>query len=108
MASVVAPEPADRAGSLSGVRLIAGYVAVVGFLAAAVIVSISGGHGRHAAPGVAGFWSSQNACLGKSFKLDQSGSFVDLSGGPSGKLRIRHDRLSGTAGCLGGGTAAVS
>ena len=93
---------------LGGMRLVAGYVAVFAFLAAAVAVSLSAGHHRHAAPAVAGFYSSQSsACLGKTFRLDQSGEFVDLGGGPSGKLRLRGDHLKGTAHCLDGTSAPL-
>ncbi len=104
-ASVV---PAEKTDSLKGARLVAGYVAVGAFLAAAIATSIGIGHGRHAEPSVAGFYSSSSACLGKSFKLDQSGQFVDLSGGPSGKLRLRSGHLTGNAHCLTGGTAALN
>src|SRR5439155_7079027 len=53
------------------------------------------------------FYKSASTCLGKDFKLVQSGEFVDLSGGGSGKLRLRHDHLRGTVDCASGGTAAV-
>src|SRR6266702_4059877 len=98
---------ADRVQPLGGVRLIAGYVAVFAFLAAAVAISLSVGHHRHPAPAVAGFYSSTSACLGKSFKLEQSGQFVDLGGGPSGKLRLRSGHLTGKVHCLTGGSAAL-
>jgi Kef-type K+ transport system membrane component KefB len=88
-------------------RLVTGYAAVFAFLAAAIAISLSAGHHRHAAPAVAGFYSSSAACLGKSFSLTQSGEFVDLGGGPSGKLRLRGDHLKGTAHCLGGTAAAL-
>src|SRR5882672_2090448 len=107
MASTVGVEPLERVEPLGGVRLVAGYVAVLGFLVAAITVSLSAGHHRHAAPAVAGFYGSSSACLGKSFRLDQSGEFVDLGGGPSGKLRLRGDHLKGTAHCLGGTAAAL-
>ena len=98
---------ADKVVPLGGVRLIAGYVAVFAFLAAAIAISLSVGHHRHPAPAVAGFYSSTSACLGKSFKLEQSGQFVDLGGGPSGKLRLRSGHLTGTVHCLTGGSAAL-
>jgi Kef-type K+ transport system membrane component KefB len=99
---------ADRAESLSGLRLVAGYGAVFAFLATAVAVSLTAGHHRHAAPAVAGFYGSQSsACLGKTFKLEQSGEFVDLGDGPSGKLRLRGDHLKGTAHCLDGSSAPL-
>src|SRR3954451_13079118 len=97
MTSTVGVEAVDGAEALGGMRLVAGYLAVIGFLVASVVVSLSAGHHRHAAPAVAGFYGSSAACLGKSFRLDQSGQFVDLSGGPSGKLRLRDGHLKGTA-----------
>ena len=99
--------PAEKGESLKGARLVSGYIAVAGFLVAAIAVSLSVGHHRHAAPGIAGFYSSSAACLGKNFQLNQSGQFVDLGGGPSGKLRLRGGHLTGTAHCLGGGAAAL-
>jgi Kef-type K+ transport system membrane component KefB len=107
VASTVGIEPVDRAEPLSGVRLVSGYVAVAGFLVAAIAISLSAGHHRHAEPGIAGFYSSSAACLGKSFSLTQSGQFFDLGGGPSGKLRLRSGHLKGTAHCLGGTAAAL-
>ncbi len=77
------------------------------FLVAAIGTSISIGSDRHAAPAIGGFYSSSSACLGKSFKLQQSGQFVDLSGSSTGKLRLRDGALRGTAHCASGGTAAV-
>src|SRR5439155_17530339 len=62
-------------------RLIAGYAVVIGFLVAAIAISITAGHDEHAAPNIAGFYTSSTPCLGKSFKLVQSGQFVDESGG---------------------------
>src|SRR5579864_1470912 len=108
MATTTAAEPRERAQSLGGIRLVAGYVAVFAFLAAAIAISISIGHSRHAAPGIAGFYSSSSACLGKSFTVNQSGEFVDFSGGPTGKLRLHgNDHLRGTVHCLGGTAAAI-
>ena len=97
-----ATEEAEAVGRLGGVRLVAGYVAVAAFLVAAVAISLSLGRGRHATPSVAGFWASSSACLGGDFKLVQSGEFVDLGGGPSGKLRIRGGHLRGNVRCLAG------
>ena len=82
-----------------------GYVAVGLFLAAALAVSIGIGSGRHASPPIGGFYSSTSACLGNSFKLAQSGQFVDLSGGVTGKLRFQDGHLTGTVNCASGGTA---
>jgi hypothetical protein len=85
----MAAGPAEKGKNLSGARLVIGYVVVAAFLAVALVVSLSLGHGRHAAPAIAGFYKSTDACLGDSFKLAQSGEFVDLSGGVSGKLRLQ-------------------
>jgi Kef-type K+ transport system membrane component KefB len=98
----------ETSANLTGIRLVAGYVSVGGFLAAAIITSIVIGTGRHAAPAIGGFYKSSSACLGKDFKLVQSGEFVDMSGGGSGKLRIRHDNLHGTVDCASGGSQALS
>ena len=92
---------------LGGTRLIVGYVVVAVFLVASVAVSVSIGRDEHAQPAIAGFYSSDSACLGESFKLVQSGQFVDLSGDSGGKLRLRDDRLTGTVDCAGGGTATA-
>src|SRR5437764_2365046 len=99
--------PADT-NKLTGVRLVAGYVAVTGSLVAAIATSIGIGDSRHAAPGIAGFYSSSSACLGKAFKIVQSGEFLDVSGGASGKLRLRHNHLTGKLTCAGGGAAAAT
>jgi Kef-type K+ transport system membrane component KefB len=98
--------PADRDGQNAS-RLVVGYIAVIGFLTAAVTVSIAIGHGRHAEPAVAGFYTSTSACLGANFKLAQSGQFIDLSDGPSGKLRLRRGHVRGTVKCVDGGSAAA-
>jgi Kef-type K+ transport system membrane component KefB len=102
-----AASQAESSDKLSGLRLVAGYGAVGAILAAAIATSIAIGSGRHAAPAIGGFYKSTSACLGKEFKLLQSGEFVDLSGGASGKLRIRHDNLHGSVTCAAGGTAAL-
>jgi Kef-type K+ transport system membrane component KefB len=81
---------------------------VIAFLVAAIVISITAGHDEHAAPNIAGFYTSNSPCLGKSFKLVQSGQFVDVSGGVSGKLRLRHGKVSGTVHCAAGGSATVS
>jgi Kef-type K+ transport system membrane component KefB len=108
MATVGAPAaPAEQGDRLAGLRLIAGYVAVTGFLVAAIATSIGIGDSRHAAPGIAGFYTSSSACLGKDFKLVQSGEFLDVSGGATGKLRLRHGHLRGNLTCAGGGAAAT-
>ena len=84
-----------------------GYALVVAFLVVAVSVSISIGSERNPAPAIGGFYTSESACLGEDFTLEQSGQFVDLSGSSSGKLRLRDDRLEGTVNCAEGGTEAV-
>src|SRR6266480_4139328 len=103
----MAADPPEKSKNLSGARLVIGYVGVAAFLAVALVVSLSLGHGRHAAPAIAGFYKSSNACLGDSFKLAQSGEFVDLSGGVTGKLRLQSGHLTGTVNCASGGTAPV-
>jgi Kef-type K+ transport system membrane component KefB len=107
VASRIAPAEVAETTTFGGMRLVAGYVVVAGLLAASIAVSLSLGHHRHAAPSVAGFWKTSAACLGTNMELRQSGEFVDVSGGPSGKLRLRGDHLRGTAHCAGGGTAAL-
>jgi Kef-type K+ transport system membrane component KefB len=96
----------------SGTRLIAGYLAVTAFLIVAIGTSITIGSNRHAEPAIGGFYGpppnggGSTSCLG-AFKLQQSGQFVDLSGGATGKLRFRKGHLRGTAHCAAGGTAPV-
>jgi K+:H+ antiporter len=94
--------------TFGGTRLIAGYVVVAAILAVATVVSIVLGHDEHATPAIAGFYKSSSACLGSKFKLSQSGQFVDLGSGPSGKLRFRDGHLKGDITCKGGGAAAAS
>jgi Kef-type K+ transport system membrane component KefB len=88
-------------GGLRGTKLLVGYAIVAGILVAAVAVSISLGHREHPAPSIAGFYTTDSTCLGKSWKLVQSGQFVDASGGASGKLRLQHGKLAGTVHCGG-------
>ena len=88
-------------------RLALAYVTVLAFLAAAVGVSVTLGGDEHAQPAVAGFYRSTSDCLGPKFKFVQSGWFVDLSGGPSGKLRLRHRRLTGSITCRDGARTAA-
>jgi Kef-type K+ transport system membrane component KefB len=108
MSTIGAPAvPADAAKNLTGIRLVGGYGLVGALLAAAITVSVVIGDGRHAAPALGGFYSSPSACLGKSFKLVQSGEFIDVSGGPSGKLRYGDGRVHGKLTCAGGGAAAA-
>ncbi len=88
-------------------RLAIGYAGVIAFLVVAVYVSMSIGTERQAAPAIGGFYTSESACLGADFKIEQSGQFVDLSGSSSGKLRLRDDRLKGTVDCADGDTAEI-
>ena len=107
MASIDAAPPAGQQDKLGGSRLIVGYVVVAAFLLVAVAVSVVIGRDEHAQPAIAGFYTSDSACLGESFKLVQSGEFVDISDGASGKLRLRDDRLTGAVDCVGGGSEPV-
>jgi Kef-type K+ transport system membrane component KefB len=102
-----AAEPAVSSQNLTGVRLVLGYVVVIAFLAAAIAISIGIGRGREHAPPIGGFYKSANACLGSDFKLGQSGEFVDLSQGVTGKLRLQGGHLTGTVNCASSGTAPV-
>ncbi|TMK69555.1 MAG: hypothetical protein E6G50_12030 [Actinobacteria bacterium] len=108
MAATRAAVLEEESKTLGGMRLVVGYAAVAAILAAATSVSIVLGHDEHAAPGIAGFYKSSSACLGSNFKLGQSGQFVDLGSGPSGKLRFRHGHLTGDITCKGGGAAVAS
>ena len=66
---------------IRGTKLIIGYVIIVAFLVISIALSIAKGRDEHAQPAIGGFYTSDSACLGKEFKLVQSGQFVDLSGG---------------------------
>jgi Kef-type K+ transport system membrane component KefB len=108
VATITAPEAQAGPGTtLTTLKVVAGYVVVGAILAAAIAISLSLGRTRHPAPPVAGYYSSNSKCLGRDFRLDQSGEFVDMSGGPSGKLRLQNDHLTGTVTCSGGATAAL-
>ena len=108
MSTIGAPAvSAEATRNLTGLRLVSGYAVVTAILAAAITVSIVIGDGRHATPALGGFYSSSSACLGKSFKLVQSGEFIDVSGGASGKLRYGGGHLRGNLACAAGGAAAV-
>src|SRR5688572_7933250 len=98
MSSQTPPAEADNT-DIHPKRLAVGYVVVVAFLIVAVSVSISIGSERDPAPAIGGFYTSESACLGDDFKIEQSGQFVDLSGSSSGKLRLQEDRLEGTVNC---------
>src|SRR6266496_599581 len=54
----MAADPPEKSKNLSGARLVLGYVAVAIFLVVALVVSLSLGRGRHAAPAIAGFYKS--------------------------------------------------
>jgi Kef-type K+ transport system membrane component KefB len=107
LASTHTPAAEAESADINPTRLIVGYIGVAFFLVVAMAVSISIGRDRHPAPAIGGFYTSSSACLGKDFKLIQSGQFVDMSGSASGKLRLRNDHLKGTVDCASGGTAAV-
>jgi len=96
---------AGTTSKLNGKRLAIGYAAMLTFLAAAVAISVSVGRDRNPAPAIAGFYTSSSDCLGSSFKLAQSGQFIDLSQGVTGKLRLQDGHLTGTVNCASGGTA---
>jgi Kef-type K+ transport system membrane component KefB len=89
-------------------RLIVGYGVVAAILAVATTISIVLGHDEHAAPAIGAFYKSSSSCLGSKFKLNQSGQFVDLASGPSGKLRFKHSHLTGDITCAAGGAALAS
>src|SRR5262245_43265335 len=109
MATVARPGTGAAGRVRRSLWLFWGYLGLGGLLAACAVISLSAGHGEHAAPGIAGYYDvSGSSCLGKSLRIDQSGQFVNLSDGPSGKLRLQHERLTGTAGCVGGGSGAVA
>ena len=93
---------------IRGTKLIIGYVVIVAFLTISIAVSIAKGRDEHAQPAIAGFYTSDSACLGKEFKVVQSGQFVDLSGGGTGKLRLKDDQLTGDVDCATGESAAVA
>jgi Kef-type K+ transport system membrane component KefB/nucleotide-binding universal stress UspA family protein len=102
-----AVEAVGTAHKLNGKRLLVGYAVMLSFLAAAVAISVGIGRDRNPAPAIGGFYTSSSDCLGSSFKLAQSGQFVDLSQGATGKLRLQNGHLTGTVDCASGGTAHV-
>ena len=93
---------------IRGTKLIIGYVIIVAFLVISIALSIAKGRDEHAQPAIGGFYTSDSACLGKEFKLVQSGQFVDLSGGGTGKLRLKDDQLTGDVDCATGDSAPVA
>ena len=82
--------------------MLAGYLLVFGIVAISAAVSFTIGGGEHSAPSVIGTYASAAPCLGK-FELNQSGTFVDLSAGATGKLRLHGHRLTGDVNCRNGG-----
>src|SRR3989442_13078670 len=82
-------------------RLGVGYVTLALGGAAVAALSFHAGSGRHAAPAIAGSYHvvAGRLCLGKEVAFTQSGEFVS---GAGGKLRLQHDRLTGTARCRDG------
>ncbi len=101
-------DPVSGEGKLAGIRLAGGYAVVALFLITAVGLSLGIGADEHAAPGIAGIYETQaGGCFGNSFRLNQSGEFVDLEGpGPAGgELRLRHRRLVGDVTCADGSSA---
>jgi Kef-type K+ transport system membrane component KefB len=104
-----APDAAPRGErSFSLGRLVAGYVVVLAFLVAAVVVSLVLGHKEEAKPAIAGSYASANACL-RTFDIKQSGQYVDVAGpGPiDGKLILAHGRLKGDVTCQDGTAAPL-
>jgi Kef-type K+ transport system membrane component KefB len=96
--------------TFGGTKLVAGYVVVGAFLAAAIAISVSIGHGLNAPPALAGTYSGGvSKCLGKEFTLAQSGRYltIDGSGSVGGKLHYSDGHVTGDATCVDGATAAV-
>ena len=97
-------------------RIIAYYVVLAAFTAAAAAVAFSLGSSRHSEPNVAGVWAFANGhpdpCLGPAFVLQQSGSFATIrppgNAGPSSQLRVSSGLIHGTVGCLSGGQRAFT
>jgi Kef-type K+ transport system membrane component KefB len=97
-----APQP-----KFSSQRLVAHYTLLALVTAAAFVFVISQGHGKHAAPQIAGGYEvlTSTACLGQQVELQQSGSFVSIFNAlstVSGSLRIKDGLLSGTVHCVKG------
>ena len=109
MAHVAKLDETTPATDVSAARLVLGYLILAAAVAGAVAFSISVGHGEDPPAAIAGVYRvAGTQCLGRSVELEQSGSFVDVSGGDaSGKLRLDDGRLTGTIDCRGGGTAAA-
>jgi K+:H+ antiporter len=93
---------------IRGTKLIVGYVIIVVFLVVSIALSIAKGRDEHAQPAIGGFYTSDSACLGKDFKLVQSGQFVDISGGATGKLRLKDGQLTGDVDCATRESASVA
>src|SRR5258706_16110845 len=93
------------------------YFVILGIFAGGVAIAvIAAGKNETPEPAIAGGYdvSFSNPCLGKAgqqFDLKQSGQFITLQntgGGPSGKLRFRSGRLTGTVDCAGGGSGQLT
>jgi K+:H+ antiporter len=92
-------------------RLALGYVALGLLVTAAVAISLVLGSDRSAAPPYAGLYTSGSRCLGgagEHFTIDQSGQFVEFTGGPGGSFRLEDGRLQGKVECRKGGTAPIA
>ena len=90
-------------------RIVAYYLAMAVVTAAAFVVAFSLGASRHAEPNVAGVWAlpadHPDAYLGRTFVLQQSGSFGTIgpsgNGGPTCPIRINSGRITGSFPCGG-------
>ena len=109
MATEAAAATSDPSGTLSGTRLVVGYVLLAIFLAIGAAFSIVKGNSEEPTPEASGIYESSSACLGGDVALTQSGQFIDLNGDGrvAGKLRLQDGRLTGDVACAGGGTAAL-
>jgi Kef-type K+ transport system membrane component KefB len=78
-----------------------------------IALSINAGLGDDSQPKIAGTYKltkGEDDCLGRTFDVVQSGQFITLKnseGNLGGTLRFRGDTMSGTASCIGGGSAGI-
>ncbi|HUQ22358.1 MAG TPA: hypothetical protein VM049_05025, partial [Gaiellaceae bacterium] len=93
---------------IRGMKLVLGYGVVSAFLVVAIVFSVAKGRDEQAPTPIAGFYTSNSSCLGEKFKAVQSGQFVDVSEGATGKLRVRDGQLSGDVDCITGDSAPVA
>jgi Kef-type K+ transport system membrane component KefB len=110
MSQAVPADGIPEKRGFGGMRLIAGYLLVGAILAAAIVISVSIGHGLNAPPELAGTYSgASSTCLGKEFTFAQSGRYltIDGSGSVGGKLHYSDGRITGDVTCVDGATAAV-